>query len=1832
MPAENNRNYRIKTNIGTGNGQDKVVSFNLNQEYDNIEILSLKIDTENAYKLHTSKYGCIVGRVIANGGVGVPNAKVSVFIAATPSYDSDTLLNDLYPYTTSFSKDESGIRYNLFPDTQVSVCHTPIGTFPSKREVLDDTNSEIVYDTYYSFTTRTNDAGDYMLFGIPVGDQVVHTDIDLSDIGFLSQRPRDMVFKGYNITQFENANKFKTDTNIDNLTQVITQNDSVYVYPFWGEEEESEIKITRNDIEVQYKFEPTCVFIGSLISDERSNGILKNCTATERMGKMDRLTTGSGTIEMIRKAADGSVEEFSIQGNQLIDGNGVWCYQIPMNLDYLMTDEYGNLVPSDKKGKGIPTRTRVRFRVSLTDFQSDYENNHLAKVLIPNNPKTYDDLDYVFGTYTKDKLDGTGSFRDLFWNNVYTVKSYIPRIQKGNYNRNRRFTGFKQVNVNGSNNPLPYNNLRVDLTFMFVVQCAILKMLIKITRFINKLKTKSSDRKCTVLGEGLCPDLENWYFAPGCPDKSLDSTLEGIREELDPKSVDYQNNDDNSNSNVCITSKIDYLMQCIEINLAMEYEVIQFDFYNDWINGLLYIPRWFVRLRRKKSFLFGLIERGQNKRDQKVQACWEDNYNYTRRFTQQCSLEYSKPDSNSKYYTKVSTSVGCVGSGKKRQKCHKAKGRKHVKIFNGTINGGGLVHNEKTTLNNSVYYFKPTEWIVGKGRSAEAKRVILFATDIVLIGSLNDNDEHGVPRAFEELKSSTYLMPTNLAATNMDTNGYMYGTAQKGTRCSGVNYEGAIEPQPQTFSNYVRWSKNTDFYENAPDDPVEPEMTEAAGIDWGYRGPNQGEDSLNDLYLPGGHFLGMSCFNAAVNIKSCVNLSRICEIGSTLSQRQDFFSTDKNENLIKNAIAPTGLISKNELNESNFRRMFATMNHNGLKTKVNTENGFSEYEFIPMLPDSFGGELMEYTNKENSPYNKFITTEIGGTRLYNNTIDRASEDYYCFRLGLVTDEDKETAKKHYLIETGNNVSMPVYENSFYFYFGLKDGNTAIDRFFRDFYSECHWEKDTDMGITINTTDTEFCSDNGMANIDINGINSPYTISLSYDNGNTIETKKLTTHGSEITISESGSENIVTNFSELYIKGLSSGDYVLSVVDEANKGYWEPFTVESEAPKNVDVSIIDTTGFTSEVYGIEKLSKRIYNPANEADGFVAIYEGEKDAWSPEGAFNGLYGFIVFDNSYYTLISGVTGVFSAYTGNDIIKDIAESGYYDFSSYEKIEFDNRNIRGEEAKSFYVPAWIGNNNYVVSAIVNCNNNVSVYEIGSFNVPMVTRTNIYVGSPDFSWKFYNSLNIRTNTHKWVGQRLESGSTLEKWTLMQALYFRNSLYQLDGTNRVVYGLMNPAEDAVETLQGRVEAIKYEVNGDDNYSVLENSADITDGEEYENLYSSYDVIGASTQSIYFPTHYMSGKTQMDGVVMKNFLYKDLRGGGGSTECINYNGSIFGGIMNLQDINRSYRYSVNSNIDGRNMEFQLPSIYKPFYATGVKVIYEDGNKLKWFNRVNITNGIRYEYGKDTSGNTLYGYKKLIVDGVDMTDVTKTSGDTYDVSIGKYSNDWIGQTNGYLKTIYGDYDYTQYLSGSTETGTTSFSFSLEVEDGEPFSYEGEVSPLSISDMRACIFPTKKNIVISSGVRFYKIKDTERYRPRLIYSQFIQSSTSTLYIGETVTNESVIIGNIYCFMNIFGIYINYIQSETLDFIRFEDVTEGVFEMLNNDTDDKTFEDKLKVKYPGQLIMAICSPWSEAVDSIEEYNSYGGKIGEGDTRCAYKFVTPDTTTLTIVRLYKTWK
>jgi len=565
------RNIRIRTEP---NGGDNSVKIQLNQDFDFLEILSLKISQEDVYRSFYSNYGVVVGRVIMNSGVGVPNARVSIFIPLTDEDAQDPEISTLYPYSDLQVLSEEGIRYNTLPKDAQSECHAPIGTFPTKRELIDNPELFEVYKKYYKYTTTTNGAGDFMLFGVPVGNHILNVDVDLSDIGIFSQRPYDFIEQGNPKKLFDSPTKFKAGNNLNNLTQVKNRQLGVNVIPFWGEQEAKEVGISRIDIDLNYNIQPQAIFTGSIFGDNEKNSVNKNCRPRKKMGRVCEMGEGSGTIEILRKTLFGEVEKLDIEGGQLINDNGVWAFQVPMNLDYMITNEFGRLVPTDNPNKGIATRTRVRFKVSLNETGGSGRLRTKAKYLIPHNPEREDEVDYSFDESTSDI-----HFRDMYWNKIYTVKNHIARYQKNSNKENRNFIGFKDVdNCVGLKNPIPFNKLDTDFNPVYTILCLIISFIIEILSIINNIISF----QIKILGVKIRPFC--WI---GC-----------IRITCPITDVKYTPGCRNRCSTTGNNSKSETL-DCFQIALAETLNVFEFDFYNEWINGALY--PFLLKYKKNKS-------------------------------------------------------------------------------------------------------------------------------------------------------------------------------------------------------------------------------------------------------------------------------------------------------------------------------------------------------------------------------------------------------------------------------------------------------------------------------------------------------------------------------------------------------------------------------------------------------------------------------------------------------------------------------------------------------------------------------------------------------------------------------------------------------------------------------------------------------------------------------------------------------------------------------------------------------------------------------------------------------------------------------------------------------------------------------------------------------------------------------------------------------------------------------------------------------------------------------------------------------------------------------
>lgn len=1048
--------YRIRTNIGE---EPNVLNVKLEQTYDTLEILSLKLDQEDYYKLRQSNYGIIVGRVLANGGFGIPNAKISVFIAAESNEDYDEKLR--YPYKTITDTNTERLRYNLLPDATDEKCHQDVGSFPNKRLLLDNEDIIEVFDKYYKYTTRTNSAGDYMIYGVPTGMQQIHVDIDMSDIGILSQKPTDMMYKGYNIEMFESPTKFKSSSNLDSLAQLYSQNVGVFVYPFWGDTTSNDnIAITRCDIQIQYTFEPTCVFLGSIMTENGNVHIGKDCAPSNSSGKMDELITKAGTIEMIRKTNEGTVEEFSIKGNRLIDENGVWCYQIPMNLDYITTDEYGNIVPTDNPEKGIPTRARVRFRISLDD-NGEETALKLCKYLVPNNPRVNDehpsftdnyDADYEFGTKTSEE-----SYRDLFWNCVYTVKSYIPRIQVEDHNLNdmdsgkMAFNGIKWVNHHGNTNPMPYNGVNIKLTFSYKFICILTKVLIQIIAFINEVIISTIGQllgaiadlidfkipligrpfgwlakalsklvpQCISISTEFCDTGDKIKYYPGCWGAGKYSSWGKSKKEASKNGYQASNK-----PKLFGNEANNPLIACVENQLAQENECTNFYFANDWINGTLFFPQWRRSIKPKTSFLFGLI-----KKRAKDEWCSADRNVDDFYVIQQCAV------------SNMPTNNECGNSCHKRIDGYKMK--------------KGVIRTKETMLGQTVYYYKSVNYDkaltadrTNNTNNYEGNVVLLFATDIVLLGTLDNCNQEGIPQFFKFLPITTYNIPSPLldVTTNVTTS---------------IDFGTDNQEITTTFTRALN----------------------ATGQDWGLVDNNAQCGKAKDG--DGGLFYGIGCSSIEMKPKSCVNLRRICELGVNIDETKEI-NTPTDNGIESANLYPDGFISWDELYNNDVRSMFASMNGNNLRTKLDTNTGYKVYNFPYLHLDNFDGALknlmMARQKKCDASYKE------------NYKLETASVDYIKFRMG---------EEQYYYKPSNGNApmrTMPRYENSLYFYFGLKPGSTAIETFNNLYFAECETDTIEETPLDIIYFGNSWCCDDtdksdGIIRLNLSEFAKPVTINI-----------------------------------------------------------------------------------------------------------------------------------------------------------------------------------------------------------------------------------------------------------------------------------------------------------------------------------------------------------------------------------------------------------------------------------------------------------------------------------------------------------------------------------------------------------------------------------------------------------------------------------------------------------------------------------------------------------------------------------------------------------------
>jgi len=487
------KSIRIRTEPGV----DRNINVKIDQDFDSLEILSLKLRQEDLYTQFCADYGVVVGRVIANGGLGIPNAHISIFVPLDDVDEVDPIISTLYPYKTPTTKNEDGYRYNLLPYEDEYYGHNATGTFPTVDDVLTRKEVLQVYEKYYKYSVRTNQSGDFMIVGVPLGNQKLVMDLDLSNMGEFSLRPSDLVRMGRGVPSQFNGQLFKDSEDIDSLPQIINEVKDIDVSSFWGQDDVCDVGITRVDFDLSdqgVEILPHATFMGSIFSSNEDDYIKATCRPKKDTGNLCDTVAGPGEIIAIRQTiqedenGDPVLEQYQLEdGGNVIDDNGAWLIDLPMNMNYVTTNEFGERVTSPDPSIGIPTQSKYRFKVKWQNEAGLQSQIMRANYLIPNikehwqgnpvyGPGNATNLNdsYAFSLDWSDYADKDAAIKceDTFYlfgyNKVYTTGAHIDRWKLG-ANRASHY-GIKEITDRAcmsENNRFPVNDGQRNFDFLY---------------------------------------------------------------------------------------------------------------------------------------------------------------------------------------------------------------------------------------------------------------------------------------------------------------------------------------------------------------------------------------------------------------------------------------------------------------------------------------------------------------------------------------------------------------------------------------------------------------------------------------------------------------------------------------------------------------------------------------------------------------------------------------------------------------------------------------------------------------------------------------------------------------------------------------------------------------------------------------------------------------------------------------------------------------------------------------------------------------------------------------------------------------------------------------------------------------------------------------------------------------------------------------------------------------------------------------------------------------------------------------------------------------------
>ena len=378
----------------------------------------------------------------------------------------------------------------------------------------------------------------------------------------------------------------------------------------------------------------------------------------------------------------------------------------------------------------------------------------------------------------------------------------------------------------------------------------------------------------------------------------------------------------------------------------------------------------------------------------------------------------------------------------------------------------GIVHPFVNNENQYIFYYSSGDEL-GRGYQR------LYATDIINIGNLNDTTDC-LPHLYEKLPNTSFTLPPMVASYDLNESGMnmdgsrLIAETQWGKKVDVDNVD--------LFGNYVgKYSTDNEVEQNITFKYEESFLKSCLKS---YGATTVTIDNYAEVikYAQERYtlFFGQRSKEVANYLHylptTFVNTSRICELGVA------------NDHLIEGRPTPgsvrrtesypiNGMIDRFDIVDDVVRSEFASLNYDVEKYTYNPSDKRKCFVPTPMYVVDFDGRLKNYVH----------------TRNFFNVDERKDESYVKFRYGDIgngpvryspayfSDADFPEYKDkdiNAIFANSINSHIILTENSFYFYFGLNYGHTALDKLRKNYsdykdvqsYSESTYET-ANEGVT-----------------------------------------------------------------------------------------------------------------------------------------------------------------------------------------------------------------------------------------------------------------------------------------------------------------------------------------------------------------------------------------------------------------------------------------------------------------------------------------------------------------------------------------------------------------------------------------------------------------------------------------------------------------------------------------------------------------------------------------------------------------------------------------------